>query len=149
MGTTGGTARRMLLAALLSMAAGADANAVTGNTLLNHCEAGEGKGLESAIPFGTCLGFSSAVMEAMISNGRRGGRNGRVEGRAGADGGARRGHLGGREACFPEGTAPGEARDAAKRFLGAHPDRLGEAAADLVAEALAGAFPCEQAVFPR
>ena len=30
--------------------AGADANAVTGNTLLNHCEAGEGAGLESAIP---------------------------------------------------------------------------------------------------
>ncbi len=151
MGTTGGAARRMLLAALLSVAAGADANAnaVTGNTLLNHCETGEGTGLEAAIPFGTCLGFSSAVMEVMISNGRRGGRNGRVEGRAGVDGGARRGRLGGREACFPEGTAPGEARDAAKRFLEAHPDRLSEAAADLVAEALAGAFPCEQGAHPR
>ncbi len=139
----GMVARRMLLAALLSMAAGADANAVTGNTLLNHCEAGEGAGLESAIPFGTCLGFSSAVMEAMIANERRGERNGRVGGRAGADGGARRGYLGGREACFPEGTDPGEARDAAKRFLEAHPDRLDEPAAELVAEALAGAFPCE------
>ena len=149
MGPTGGAARRMLLAALLSMAAGADANAVTGNTLLNHCKTGEGAGLESAIPFGTCLGFSSAVMEAMIANGRRGGRNGRAEGRTDADGGARRGYLGDREACFPEGTGPGEARDAAKRFLEAHPDRLGEAAADLVAEALAGAFPCEQGALPR
>lgn len=134
METTGMVARRMLLAALLSMAA-ADGRAVTGNTLLNHCKTGEGAGLESAIPFGTCLGFSSAVMESMIANGR-------VEGGTGAAG-ARRGHLGGREACFPEGTGPGAARDAAKRFLEAHPDRLGEAAADLVAEALAGAFPCE------
>ena len=131
----------MLLAALLSMAAGADATPVTGDTLLNHCETGEGTGLESAIPFGTCLGFSSAMMEAMIANGRSGGRNGRVEGRA--DGGARRGYLAGRDACFPEGTDPGDARDAAKRFLEAHPERLDEAAADLVAEALAGAFPCE------
>ena len=134
METTGMVARRMLLAALLSVAAAADGRAVTGNTLLNHCKTGEGTGLESAIPFGTCLGFSSAVMESMIANGR-------VEGRAAA--GARRGHLGSREACFPAGTGPGAARDAAKRFLEAHPDRLGEAAADLVAEALAGAFPCE------
>ena len=135
METTGMVARRVLLAALLSVAA-ADGRAVTGNTLLNHCKTGEGTGLESAIPFGTCLGFSSAVMESMIANGR-------VEGRAGGAAGARRGHLGGREACFPAGTGPGAARDAAKRFLEAHPDRLGEAAADLVAEALAGAFPCE------
>ena len=135
METTGMIARRMLLAALLSVAAAADGRAVTGNTLLNHCETGEGTGLESAIPFGTCLGFSSALMEAMIANGRREGRT--------AAAGARRGHLGGREACFPEGTGPGAARDAAKRFLEAHPGRLGEAAADLVAEALAGAFPCE------
>ena len=135
METTGMVARRMLLAALLSVAA-ADGRAVTGNTLLNHCKTGEGTGLESAIPFGTCLGFSSAVMESMIANGR-------YEGRTGAAAGARRGHLGGRAACFPAGTGPGAARDAAKRFLEAHPDRLGEAAADLVAEALAGAFPCE------
>lgn len=128
-------ARRMLLAALLSVAAGADGHAVTGNTLLNHCKTGEGTGLESAIPFGTCLGFSSAVMESMIANGR-------VEGRTAAVG-ARRGHLGGRAACFPAGTGPGAVRNAAKRFLEAHPDRLDEAAADLVAEALAGAFPCE------
>lgn len=138
METTGMIARRMLLAALLSaplpMTAGADGGAVTGSTLLNHCETGEGTGLESAIPFGTCLGFSSAVMEAMIANGRAEGRTG---------GGARRGHLGDHAACFPEGAGPGAARDAAKRFLEAHPDRLGEAAADLVAEALAGAFPCE------
>lgn len=136
METTGMVARRMLLAALLSMAAAADGRAVTGNTLLNHCKTGEGTGLESAIPFGTCLGFSSAVMESMIANGR-------VEGGTGGAVGARRGHLGGRAACFPAGTGPGAARDAAKRFLEAHPDRLGEAAADLVAEALAGAFPCE------
>ena len=129
--------RWMLLAVLLSIAVGA--NATTGNTLLNHCKTGEGRGLESAIPFGTCLGFAGAAMEAMIANGR----DGRSREKVDADAGARRGYLSGREACFPAKTTLGEARNAVKRFLENHPDRLGEAAVDLAAEALAGAFPCE------
>ena len=129
--------RWMLLAVLLSIAV--SANATTGNTLLNHCKTGEGRGLESAIPFGTCLGFAGAAMEAMIANGR----DGRSREKVDADAGARRGYLSGREACFPATTTPGEARNAVKRFLENHPDTLGEAAVDLAAEALAGAFPCE------
>ena len=62
------TMRWMLVMSLMLMATGA--NATSGSKPLNHCKTGAGAGISSAIPFGTCLGFASAVMEAMLANSR-------------------------------------------------------------------------------
>ena len=126
----------MLAASLMLIAT--SAIATPGSKLLNHCQTGEGSGASSAIPFGTCLGFSSAIMEAMIANGR----DERLKQKAMADKTLRRGYLSGWEACFPEKMNPGDVRNAAKIFLTEHPGKLAEEAVDLVAEALAGAYPC-------
>lgn len=130
--------RWILITGMLLIAASANANTTTGNKLLNHCNTGEGTGLSSAIPFGTCLGFSSAVMEAMIANGR----DERLGGKVDSDADIQRGYMSGWEACFPARTSPGDVRNAAQKFLSAHPGRLESEAVDLVAEALAGAYPC-------
>ena len=116
-----------------------NAHATPGHKLLNHCKSGEGRGLESAIPFGTCLGFASAVMEAMIANGR----DERLKVGSSSDAGVEHGYMSGHNACFPVGTNPGDVRSAAKEFLNINPDKLDDKAVDLVAEALAGAYPCK------
>ena len=130
------TMRWILTVGLMLIATGA--NATSGNKLLNHCKTGEGAGISSAIPFGTCLGFAAAVMEAMIANSR----DKRLKPKAMADTTFRQGYMSSWEACFPAKAEPGDARNAAKGFLTAHPDKLDGDAVDLVAEAFAGAFPC-------
>ena len=132
------TMRWILTVGLIIMATGA--NATSGNKLLNHCKTGEGDGISSAIPFGTCLGFAAAVMEAMISNGR----DDRLKPRATVDTTLRHGYMSSWEACFPAKVEPGDARNAAKSFLTDHPDKLAGHAVDLVAEALAGVYPCSK-----
>lgn len=126
----------MLAASMMLIATNATAS--PGSKLLNHCQTGDRSGVSSAIPFGTCLGYSSAVMEAMIANGR----DERLKPKAMTDKTLRRGYLSGWEACFPEKMEPSDARNAARSFLVDHPDRLAEEAVDLVAEALASAYPC-------
>ena len=130
------TMRWILVVGLMLMATGA--NATSGSKLLNHCKTGAGAGISSAIPFGTCLGFASAVMEAMIANGR----DERLKPKAMAEETLQRGYLSGWEACFPAKVEPGDARNAATSFLTNQPDKLAGEAVDLVAEALAGAYPC-------
>lgn len=115
------------------------ASATTGGKLNNHCKTGEGTALSSSIPFGTCLGYSTAVMEAMIANGQQG----MPASHASSDNKLRRGHLGVWNACFPVKVNPGDARDVAKNFINAYPRRHNEDAVLLVAEALAKAFPCQ------
>lgn len=114
-------------------------HATPGHKLLNHCKSGEGTGLESAIPFGTCLGFTSAVMEAMIANGR----DERFKTRTASDPPLKQGYMSGYRACFPAETNPGDVRNAAKQFLSENPKKLKGRAVDLVAEALAASYPCK------
>ena len=116
-----------------------NAHATPGHKLLNHCKSGEGRGLESAIPFGTCLGFASAVMEAMIANGR----DERFKTRTASDPPLKQGYMSGYRACFPAETNPGDVRNAAKQFLSENPKKLKGRAVDLVAEALAASYPCK------
>jgi len=52
------------------------------------------------------------------------------------------GRVGRWTACIPSGVTDDQVVDVAIRFLDAHPARRGSAASELVAEALAEAFPC-------
>jgi hypothetical protein len=53
------------------------------------------------------------------------------------------GRVGRWTACLPIGVTDDQVIDVAERFLEADPARRGSAALGLVAEALAGAFPCK------
>ena len=130
--------RWMLVATLLLIPV--SANALTGSTLLNHCKSGAGAGVSSAIPFGTCLGIVIGVMESMIANGQ----DDRFKSQAASADNLTVGYLAGWKACFPAKLNPGEARNAARKFLEKHPDKLEGMAVNAVAEALAGAYPCPQ-----
>jgi len=52
------------------------------------------------------------------------------------------GRVGRWTACLPIGVTDDQVIDVAERFLEAHPARRGSAASELVAEALAEAYPC-------
>ena len=130
------TMRWILAVGLMMIATGA--NATSGSKFLNHCKTGAGVGISSAIPFGTGLGFVSAVMEAMIANGR----DERLKPKAMADKTSQRGYLSGWESCFLLKVEPGDARNVATSLLTDRPCKLAGEAVDLVAEALAGAYPC-------
>jgi hypothetical protein len=53
------------------------------------------------------------------------------------------GRVGRWTACIPNGATDNQVVDAVTRFLEAHPAKRQDAASELVAEALAEAFPCK------
>jgi hypothetical protein len=87
----------------------------TGNELWSHCSD------ESAYSSGLCMGFVMGIADVM---------------------GAGSAILGAR-VCLPERVNGGETRDVVKRYLELHPERRHYAAASLVLDALAQAFPCK------
>ena len=87
-----------------------------GDTLYQECSAEMGQ-----IEYSSCKGYVAGVSDAMS------------EGNS----------IGGYTACFPSYFKVGQAQDAVKQFLTSHPQWRHHAAAGLVAEALAEAFPCK------
>ena len=112
--------RRRLVAtatavALVCLPAAARAD-VDGNELWRLCTS---KGTRAN---GLCYGYVTAIAEVA----------------RGSDG------LYGHHACLPEHTTRRQTVEIVKRYLEQHPEQRHYGASSLVAEALAGAFPCKQ-----
>lgn len=111
--------RRALLVVLtcgMMVAPKAKADFYSGNRLLEICQSREASFRE-----GMCWGFVIGVADAM-------------SGRDAA--------VGGWRACLPTPVTVAQVTDIAKRYLQRYPERRHYPAANLVAAALAEAFPC-------
>jgi hypothetical protein len=108
-----------LTVAALVIAASASVSAaeLIGNDLYADCTAPR-----NSFGSGWCAGYVAGITEAMG---------------AGAS-------FQGFSACFPSSETLAQKADAVAQFLTSHPDKRHRAAAALVAEALANAYPCKR-----
>ncbi len=94
---------------------------MTGNELWTHCvSADPNSQYFNPLNSGICVGVVTAIADTLATYGVYGFR-----------------------ACFPAHSTRGQAEDVVKRYLDQHPEKRHYVAADLVAMALAEAFPCK------
>jgi hypothetical protein len=102
-----------LMAAMMSVTAGARADFQDGNSLYAQCT--------SALKYDDayCLGYIAGITDVMSHD-----------------------PVAGRTACEPEHATAGQVQDIVRLYLTKHPEQRHYAAESLVAHALAAAFPC-------
>jgi Rap1a immunity proteins len=116
------TTRALALAALVSCATtgAAQAEFKTGNMIIADCESAA---VEDRM---VCLGYVEGVVGAMGMNA-----------------------VNGYQACVPDHVTGNQVKDVAIAYIYAHPAKRHFAATGLVADALAGAFPCAKSDKPK
>lgn len=102
-----------IVSALFVLLALGQANAETGNSLLDDCKS------EGSFRSGVCSGFVVGVAQVVGAS-----------------------DVDGVQACFPEGVTKGQLRKVVVAYLEANPGLLHYDAATLVIVALVGKFPC-------
>jgi hypothetical protein len=105
----------VVVAAVMAASAARAETFENGDSLYQKCSAGIGQ-----VEYNSCQAYVTGVSDVMS------------EGDS----------VGGYTACFPPGFKVGQAKDAVTEFLTSHPEWRHHVAAELVAEALAEAFPC-------
>lgn len=93
---------------------------INGNNLYTDCAANSGVSTEQWLLVGICIGYVTAIMDALSSGNS----------------------VNGFKACVPVNADMNQIVDLVKNFIRDHPEKRHLVAEGLVAEAFARAFPC-------